>query len=56
MKKTAPNAKTERNLEIYKDYQDGMLGVDMVVKYRISTQAIHKIIERVKRGIDNRDK
>jgi Mor family transcriptional regulator len=41
-----PNEKTERNLELVKDSENGMSVVDMVVKYRISPQRIYAIIRR----------
>lgn len=43
-----PNEKTERNLELVKDYENGMSNVDLVVKYRISPQRIYAIIRRDK--------
>jgi Mor family transcriptional regulator len=54
--KPAHNAKTERNKQIYKDWKSGMLGVDMVAKYRISSQAIYNIVKRIELAIDNSSK
>jgi len=51
--------KTERNEEMYKDWKAGMLGVDMVAKYRVSSANIYKIVARMKQKeltIDNHTK
>ena len=47
-------SKLERNNDFIKDYQNGMSTVDLVIKYRITTQRMDQI--RKKHGIPARTK
>lgn len=42
-----PQENVERNKELYSDYKSGMSFVDLVVKYRISSQRIYQIIKKI---------
>lgn len=44
----AVNEKVKRNKAIYNDWKQGMLGVDMVAKYRISSTMIYRIVDRMR--------
>jgi Mor family transcriptional regulator len=41
---------SERNQELIKDYRGGMSFVDLVSKYRITSQRIYQIIKSVKKN------
>jgi len=51
----AMTPKTKRNKALYADYKQGMLGVDMVAKYRISSTMIYRIVDKMKRA-DKRER
>jgi len=38
----------ERNIEIYNDWKSGMKYLELVLKYRISSSVITRIVERYK--------
>jgi Mor family transcriptional regulator len=46
---SVPQAKTDRNNELVKDFDSGMLMVDLVAKYRISSVRIMQIVKRAKK-------
>jgi Mor family transcriptional regulator len=41
-----PEEEKERNKAIYNDFKSGLSYVDLVAKYRISTQRVWQIIKR----------
>ena len=51
-----PQEQIERNIAIYNDFKTGMNYVDLVAKYRISSQRLWQIIKREeKRNDDDKD-
>jgi Mor family transcriptional regulator len=41
-----PEEKKDRNADLLKDYKSGMNFVDLVSKYRISSQRIYQIVKK----------
>jgi len=41
-----PQENTKRNSDLYKDYKSGLNFVELVSKYRISSQRIYQIIKK----------
>lgn len=42
-----PKEKTHRNDRLYKDYKSGLSFVDLVSKYKISSQRIYQIVDSI---------
>lgn len=52
MNKGTPES-AERNQALYNDYKTGMEYVDLVAKYRISSQRVWQIIKRIEKKEQN---
>lgn len=48
-KRAYPGEKKQRNADLYKDYNDGMMIIDMVAKYRITSARIYAIINQIEK-------
>lgn len=44
-----PGEKTDRNTELYKDYKKGMMIIDIVAKYRITSTRIYQIVNQMEK-------